>query len=467
VSYQYKIRAINLGILLLIFSVSSYAFEPPLEKRNFYSTKVRGIKTYDLPWINLESLAIPDQEEELVDLKQWLLEFKFNLSAWPPRYSNEKEIISLIKGWQKQKKKIEKLQPVLMATPEAAMLAATFWMYGHNLDEPMAAERAGTMLDELRQKFPQSPLPPMAQGMLLNMTGGAGVESLLTEARGKTQAPELLSLIDLALVSRCALSHKPHKTVMAFKSAYNVCKFCVEQYAYLVDQPMQIIGSRADRGVEQPYFMDTSGDKTVVGSKLYGFQASLSKEWKPEKYTQFSPKENPAGYTSFEAEPLPDSGLIHGLMFFSVVLGEKPAKEPQKFLGIFGDKSRNVQVSTINPLVKNPYLTHWYRLDTAQAVGKDDTITMIVASGIIHPKTWKASEHAELAKTESACELDLDPKGFAFYRALARITAPVEFTISYSASKGSYKEAERKMKDIVSTLKIEDHALSELFVPNQ
>lgn len=449
--------------LQYIFPALAYAVKPPLEERAFYQEKARlkGGSTYPGPWIDIEALQIPPDNKQATQLRDWLLKHQTEMQTWPPLYANDKDATTLIKAWQKMRRKVEKWQPSLVASPEFASLAVTFWVYGHNLDEPDAADHAYALIDNLIKKFRDHPLPLMMKGMLLSKTGGEGPIAFLDAARTKTSDKSYLGLIDMAIVAQCAMSFKLHSSVVALNDAIDECPACVKRYQDIAVRAARAGSASPDIKADNPYYLYEEKGHHVLGSSFFGFEVKLSPEWSVDRYRPYDPQ-SPIGIVMLNATPLPDSGLIHGVMFFTA-LTDGGDEEPVHFLDIFAKPSDGVQRTRIKPLVKSRYLTHWYRLDTPKQVGDKDTITMLSASGVLRPEVWKLSEHRALMRGEGSCELSLAETGeLQFQRSAGRVEAPVEFTVNYSASKGSYAEAEKKMKEIISTLEFEMHTFSEI-----
>jgi hypothetical protein len=439
-----------------------HAIDPPLAERGFHRQRAKMNRlTYANPWIDIDAIEVAPENKDALELRDWLRYYRTYLETWPPRYGDDAEATQLIEAWETMRPRVEQWQPALQASPELAALAVTFWAYGHNLDEPDAAKRGFELIDALDAKFRSHPLPLMLRGMLKINTGGSDSERILRQARAKAKDKRVRGLIDMALAQQCSISFKPHRSLYALSEAVEACPDCVRRYKELAFTIAESSGIDPHIGVENPYFLNKEEALQTAGSRFYGFRADLSYEWGFDGYWAYDPQKPLSGFT-FNAAPLSDSGLIHGLTFISAIV-DGSATEPAVFLKVFGDPEAGIKITPISPLVKNPYLTHWYRLDTLKRVGKGDVITMIAASGIIRPKLWKIGDHRKLAGDEGPCETpDMKAGELNVLRLNARVRAPVEFTVNYSGSRNSYAEAERRMQEIVRTLQFDSYALSEV-----
>jgi hypothetical protein len=451
-------------VILNCFFGSAHAVEPPLAERGFYKHREKvgaGWSMLPGPWVDVESIGIAPENKEAVELRDWLRYYRTYLEAWPPRYSDDEEAVYLIEAWQGMRPRVEQWQASLKESPELAALAVTFWAYGHNLEERDASDRAFELLDELRVKFGTHPLPPMMKGMLLSRTGGKGAYSILGEARTRTKDKRLRGLIEMTIAQQCMFSFRLHRSLHALSEAIDACPACVLRYKQLAFTVVDRSGSDPGSKLENPYFLKQEEARQIAGSHFYGFEAALLYDWSVDRHGSYDPQ-NPMGAILFNAAPLSDSGLVHGVMFFTAVVDES-VKRPSAFLKLFSGPEHAVTVTGIKPLVKNPQLTDWYRLDTRDRVGRGDMITMVAASGILRPKHWTIPDHRRLARDEGPCELpDLKSAELHILTQKSRVRAPVEFTVNYSASRNSYAEAERKMKEIVSALEFSSYAYSDV-----
>lgn len=451
------------AVMLCVAWVPASAEEPILKGRPFYDEALRGVTMAEPPWLDIAALALPPGNDEIAALREWLLAQQSSIGKWPPRYRDDAEAIQLIQKWRRQRVSVEKLETALLATPETGALAVTFWTYGHNLDEPDAGKRAFKLLDDMQQLFPASALPTLLRGMLLHRTSGDKAIRYLTEAKEKTQDRTLLGLTNFTIAWHCYFTHKLHQSAVAFSQAAEQCPACVKRLKEATRSMSKASGKDPTVENKNPYYLLKENDSIIPGSRFYGFQAKLPNDWTPNRYLPYSP-DKPVSMFDFNAPPLPDSGLIHAVSFFSTVLDGNATGESRVVLDMIAKNGPDAMISKIKPLADNSRFTQWYRIDTRKPVGKDDTITMIMAVGVIRPTAWTLSDHVRLAKSEGECELNKSglKDGPNYLRAMTRVRAPIEFTVLYHASKGSYADAERRLKSILATLEMEDHAYSEV-----
>ena len=462
-------RAGTSGIVLLMTTgwlSKAHAIEPPLKDRSFF----RGspLPTGKQPWIDLRSLKL-DNQGDAKKLQLWLLDREKELATWPPRYRSESEITRLIEEWQEKKSFVVNNEAALLISPESGALVATFWSYGHHLDEPKAADSAYAVLDQLQKKFPDSPLPPLLRGMLLNETGGKNASQFLAEAKGKTSDKGLLGMAELTLAARCMVSHRPHRAVMALTNSIDECESCWRGYEYMMQLIPGFFLRPPNIGVEKPYILARANDAIVVGSHLFGFYLQLPLSWNEPSMSAYEPSK-PISIVSLKAPALPDSGLIHGLSVFSAIpTKESTASALPEIVEQLAKQDSVQSFSTIEPLAQNQYLKKWYRIDTRMTVGKNDHITIIAASGLIAPIKWTRSEHAKLSDNEPLCEPDIiqktepDKVNYWHLPGAARIDAPVEITVLYHGSRNTYKQSAEQLKKIISKIQINERSGSEFF----
>jgi len=463
--YAYPPLTRRISLLLLLLPATpllTFAVEPPLTGRGFYQEQFRKITTTYGPWVDLKSLKIDKQDREISGLRDWLIENSKAMATWPPRYQGERGAIQLIESWQARKPIMDKLGSRFLDTPDLGALSVTYWLYGHNLDEPDAANQAYALLDQLQNKFPDSSLPYMLRGMLLSRTGGPNAQEALEAARTRTTNAALLGLIDLTLSTRCRITGQIHQSVLALNRAMDECPACVRQYSDMPRLMQTSLGGSTRIKMEKPYYLMRADDGIIAGSHFFGFRTRLPGEWKPDGLVPFDPEKKPVSIFMLNAPSLAESKLVHGVVFVSSVVNDQHDLTTGFFMQTFSKASIGASATKIQPLIDNPYLTHWYRIDTRSKVGDNDTITMIAALGTIRPKTWSLSDHVRLAKLEQRCESPANRPQLGFAHMTMRIDAPIEFAIAYNASNGTYRQAEQSMKVILGSLEIEDHTASEV-----
>ncbi len=461
------VRVVGAVIVSLALVIpQAKAITPALKDRAFFQEA--RFNTNKAPWIDLPSLDLP-KRGPAHDLRKWLLDHESQLSTWPPRYRDKADITKQIEQWESEQKFVDKHEPSLLSDAASAALEVTFWSYGHNIDEPKAATRAFAVLDQMQKKFPHSPLSPLLRGMLSTETGDKHASRYLAEAKSRSGDKRLWGMADLTLATRCVYSIEPHRAVVAFSHAMRECASCVRDYGWVTQSVGGMFARRPDLPVDKPYALYTTRKGHVIVSDLFGYSAQIPLSWQAPKFAGYDPH-RPTNVIMLDAAPLPGSGIIHGLSIFSTVSPKPAGPDGVPFVVRMLSKHQpGESMSAIKPLMVNPYLKKWYRIDTPRKVKGSDTITLIVASGLVKPVQWSRADHAKLAAREPECEPGYfqhsSPGKVTFWRSRhgARIDAPVQITVVYAASKGTYRLAARNMKWIVSKFRIDDHAGSEFF----
>jgi hypothetical protein len=461
------VRAVGAVLVsLALFIPQARAISPPLKERAFFQKT--GWASQQPPWIDLRSVD-PQAHGAAKDLQSWLLAHQSHLSTWPPRYRSKAEITKQIEQWEREKKFVDRHESSLLASPASAALEVTFWTYGHNIDEPKAASRAFSVLDRMQNKFPHSPLPPLLRGMLSTQTGDKHASKYLAEAKSRTSDKRLRGMADLTLATRCVYGLQPHRAVMAFMDADKECASCVKDYGWLTQSVAGMFSRLPEQSVAKPYAFYARKSGHVIASDLFGYSVRIPQSWQPPKFSGYDPA-RPMSYITLDAAPLPGSGIVHGLNIFSTV-SPKPGGPHgvPRLVEMLYKQRPGESLSRIKPLVANHYLKKWYRIDTGQPLKDGDTITLIVATGLVKPVKWTLADHARLAAREPQCEprymQKATPGKVTFWRSThrARIDAPVRITVVYAGSQNTYKLAARNMKKIISKFHIYDHAGSEFF----
>lgn len=454
------------GIILFGFVAESSAVEPPLKDRAFFRDSV--VPTVKQPWVNLQSLEV-SSNKAAQNLKKWLIKYEPSIATWPPKYKDKAGATRLIKDWQKKKSFVKKEKSALLSSPESASLVVTFWAYGHNLDEPNAATRAYSAIDQMQKNFSDSPIPPLLRGMLLNATGGKEATKHLAEAKQKTTDKKIWGMSDLTLTSRCMTSGRSNRAVMAFSRAMDECASCVSNYEWILQQLPPLFFGRPDVKNDKPYYLARAKDAIVVASGFFGYYLQVPKSWGEPRLSPYDPS-RPTSVISLNGPPLPGIGIQHGLTVFSEVSPQLADSDAvPKTVKLLSGRKNVESFAKIKSLTSNKYLKKWYRIDTRQRVGKNDYISLIVASGIIKPVKWTREQHAKLSSEEPVCESGPYQQGelgkTAYWRKSVgpRIDAPVEISVVYAGSRNTFKLAEKQMKKIISKLEISEHSGSEFF----
>ncbi|MDH5179547.1 MAG: hypothetical protein OEZ39_11965 [Gammaproteobacteria bacterium] len=457
-------RILSLLILVTAFNSSPlHAVPSVLEGRAFYAEANRKITTAPAPWINLEKIVVPEKNDELHKLKNWLLNNEARYSTWPPVYKDESGAVQLVEEWRSILPLVKRQETTLLSAPELGALVVTFWRYGHHIDEPQAAETAFEQTEKLISKFPDAALPLTMKGIMLSTFLGKGAEDVLRKALTKAGEKDAAGLVQLAIAYHCQLSKKPHKMVSALEKALKLCPKCAEPYQSVISMMPNTVGSDKNEAMDNPYYFAETPQGARVGSYLFGFHLPLSSDWRPDRYRGYLP-EQPTSELYLDAAPLEKPRIQHGMVISINVLPEGQTIKPGETINkIFGGMP-DVKLTKIKPLTKQPHLTAWYRFDSSRKLVGDETFSGILVSGVIQPKSWTLQEHQKLALKEDVCEVPrLEPGNTSYLRAVTRIRAPIEIIINYNATKSTYPLAEQRMQEIISKLEIEDHAMSEFF----
>ena len=467
---------ITFAFILLFTAACAHTMTPALAERGFYKSVSRDIRGAANPWPDIEELRV--EGDDALALKAWLLTYRGVLASYPPNYESDAHITDVINAWQRMRPAVERLaasEPSL----NVGALVATFWFYGHHIDEPDAPDRAYAIVGDLAGRFPDAALPSLLHGLLLTDSGGDGAATALVRAKKSAKKPRFAAYADMGLTTRCIMSGKRHEAAVALASALQICAQCLAPYGELLSAQAYSYEADASQADEEPYGVANIEGAYWLLSPTLGYAFAIPENWEPGKHTAYSPERGTVLYVN--RAPLPDSGLIHGIIIMARAIQDDEEVAPDLVKKLLATMAQQAEIKAIEPLHNNPLLNAWHRVDTQSPVGVDDTISVIVAGGVIMPKAWSLAEHQKRAAPFAACDGDHWQKetpaaaeggaeattdegsDMQFFRAPARYGAPVELIITYNGSKKTYAEAERAFKAFLDNFEIEEHAGSEVF----
>jgi hypothetical protein len=440
--------------------------------RFFYESWAAGLRTAPGPWPPFDA---PASDPQIRPLQKWLLANANQLETWPPRFADEKQGERAIGEWQSLERQFAARDPLFLSVPTGVIVRATFWMFGHNIDEGNAGEKGLRFLSEAAKRFPDSAVPPLLRGLLNLRFGGKSLPDAAAafgEALKKPDADTVAVYLHAGLANRYLLTCQPNRAVLEYATALRSCADCLGR------EVMQGLGGGLRLLFSHPV---AAPDKALVGtergrltSPLLGFSFEPPPKWLASEGAggAYDPTRSVQS-VNIPAAPTAN-GLEHALSVFAWV-NPGPTQNPtvDQFIEGFGKNSEMVSFRKIAAPVSHPMLADWYAFDSRSPVGNGDTISgFIVRSKLWQPQRWSKTDHEQAAKAETTpCPngpgaggwTDQPDKTNLYYRPqVARLDAPLEVVFIYSGSRGTHAYAESSLRSMMSSLIVDNRAGSAL-----
>jgi len=409
--------------------------------------KVRGATALS-PW---PSLDVKTSSPAFEQVRLWLVAHQHQLATWPPRFATEAEAEVTILEWQRLRPGAEALDRDAASDLEDTVVLGTFWFFGHNVDEPDAGPRAGSLFERAAQRHPVSALPHALLGLLqLHASPGFSPVPELERALELSPPDDLHGLLELAWGTACMHSNRNHGTVAHYSSALTLDPELGTPYSSLLALASVRFDPKLD--IERDQQAIFRFENQTFGSTFFGFALDLPPGWSVDKASPYEPGHPVVAW--LDAPPLEGSDLVHGLgLLANFVLPGGHPMDMVRDLETKGAVSRKIQ-----PIVAHPKLSRWLEVETTEPIGtKGDVFRMLYVEADVTPVPWSLTEHLKAAEREPAC--GPSPEGPGVIRPNPeRGNAPVHLAIMYNASAGTISVARTRFREILKSLRLESHA---------